>query len=88
VYHLEIITIQLLVKNTFKIKLIGVCCGLNKLGGLFTPDDERMFKILAKQASIMLRNSMQFDQSVLLQYRLKQMLSVEILHYMNTIRLG
>jgi len=52
-------------------KIIGVCEAINKLEGVFAPDDEGLFEMLATNAGAVLRNSMQYESIMQMQNRLK-----------------
>ena len=55
-------------------KVIGACQAINKKGkSAFDSDDVCLLKSLATNAGIILRNAMQFDESVLLQHHFKQL---------------
>lgn len=53
-------------------KIIGVCELLNKTQNKkFTPDDEILISNLTHTTGVIIRNSMQYDQSMILQYKLR-----------------
>ena len=54
-------------------KVIGACQALNKKESVFDSDDIFLLKSLTTNAGIILRNAMQFDESVLLQHNFKQL---------------
>lgn len=59
--------------------IIGVAEAINKIDGIFTPDDEELFELLAAQAGIMLRNSMRNELSMLRLHKMKLALETCIL---------
>jgi GAF domain-containing protein len=53
-------------------KVIGACQAINKISNKqFDSDDEWLLENLTHNAGIILRNAMQFDESVLLQHHFK-----------------
>jgi GAF domain-containing protein len=44
----------------------------------FTSDDEYIFETLALNAGIILRNSMQYDQSIVFQHKLRNLINIGI----------
>jgi len=55
-------------------KVIGACQAINKIEKLaFESDDIYLLKSLTTYSGIILRNAMQFDESVLLQHNFKQL---------------
>mmetsp|Transcript_46795 Transcript_46795/g.34262 ORF Transcript_46795/g.34262 Transcript_46795/m.34262 type:complete len:137 (-) Transcript_46795:170-580(-) len=59
--------------------VIGACQAINKLyEPRFTTDDEYIFETLALNAGIILRNSMQYDQSIIFQHKLRNLIHIGI----------
>lgn len=56
--------------------LLGVCQGINKLDGLFTSDDEGIMHLLANQAGAILKNSMQYDKTIVSHHRLLRLIRI------------
>lgn len=56
-------------------KTFGVIQSINKKNGLFTPDDEEIMEIFSAQASIILTNSMNWDEVHLHSSRMKWLLN-------------
>lgn len=54
----------------------GVCQGINKHDGLFSSDDEGIMHLLANQAGVMLKNSIQYDKTVVSHHRLLRLLKI------------
>ena len=63
----------------FTQRVIGVCQAINKHDGIFSPDDEGICQLLANQAGVMLKNSLQFDQNLVTHQKLIRLLKVKIL---------
>jgi putative methionine-R-sulfoxide reductase with GAF domain len=60
-------------------KCFGVIQGLNKRNGqLFSADDEELIDIFASQASLILKNSMRFDENLSFISRLKMLINFSI----------
>jgi len=60
----------------FSQRVIGVCQAINKHDGIFSPDDESVCILLANQAGIILKNSLQFDQDLVAHQKLIRLLKV------------
>ncbi|EAR87759.3 GAF domain protein (macronuclear) [Tetrahymena thermophila SB210] len=60
------------------INVLGVIQSVNKLKGYFTKDDEGLMLVISQLASIVLRNSEQFDQTMLFQNNLRTLLQTGI----------
>eukprot|EP00347_Sterkiella_histriomuscorum_P012659 403367722 len=59
--------------------VIGACQAINKLNlPRFTSDDEYIFETLALNAGIILRNQIQFEQSIVFQHKLRSIINIGI----------
>lgn len=65
--------------------VIGAVQAINKLSDTrFTFDDEFIFETLALHAGLILRNSMQYDQSLVFQHKLRNLIEIGIKITTNT----
>jgi len=62
----------------FTQRVIGVCQAINKENGIFSPDDEAVCLLLANQAGVMLKNSLQFDQTFVNHQKLIRLLKIGV----------
>lgn len=63
-------------------QILGVSQAINKLDGLFTKEDEGLLNLLSNLAGIILKNSLQFDEQILLHNNLRHVLKSGI--YLNS----
>jgi len=67
-------------------EIIGVIQGINKKNGLFNSDDEEIMEIFANQASLILNNSVFFDENTSFVYRLRILIEFSVtLQTINTL---
>jgi GAF domain-containing protein len=59
-------------------EIIGVIQGINKKNGLFNSDDEEIMEIFATQASLILNNSVFFDENSSFVYRLRILIEFSV----------